>query len=978
MWTFFFFILTGISVSSFSQDNSSDTSEVGIPDSPDRIFLDALLEKGLFRLAEIHCQQRMKSPECSAELQAELTMEWMRVIMEHSLISSEKEQSELREQAEKILTDFRQTHASSPWLPVVEYQWSICLLAAAERKCLEGQMEGEHSAKLEESRVLLRQVIKLLKTLDKTLENIPMDAPTKKKSSGKNKTFTKAWHAPEERFSQEGLSVWECISLRNNIQYHLLLALKCQGESYPSGSNDRIHSLQQALTQVQFLIGISRGSSLKWKIDLAEIACLRLLGLDSEAKNKLREIEKLPMTDSVRREFLAEKLRTILATDDLKSAHELWKQEFSPEEIGKSGTLDCAFLEFLISMWIHSCHEGSEKQTIQHWRETAFHLRDEIRRKDSPLWAFRAEILLSKMLDSEQNSQDILTDDLKTLTLLAENAYRSGNTDRTVRACARAWEKAVADNDAITGENVAVLAAIKLYHDGRFTEALKFYRSAATTFPDHPNSIKNHLNAIFLSSEITQDAMQQARLQTKLLEEWNTKAKTDSDPKEMESSSETLTPPGSHSESELSHSELKLSPSETESSSVHKTGEEHNSTTENEISDHASRIKQTQNAMKNFHATMDFHEKILVEHYQFWGQKNPKITEILNQLNNILRLRGKIKEAVDVSMLLVKHTPHDAVEFTERLHSAIQTRNIYLTSLQKQGAGNEAELTAAVRRALAWSQTVLKTLPESEDRHYLMLQNARWRLEYLPQTAPEAEKTLFALLHGSDHLSQQTQIATRCLLILATVIQGRDDHVSEMLREITEYSRQHGTQESNLSSLLTTLKVLQQFTETASDTRTARQYAKLQLTVAELLEKDAEKLPDDTKNQLHLALAHALVILGQTGEALSIYENISAKFPKNRAVQTTYAQLLTENGEKTKNNEILRKAQAQWRNIEKRSPQKSESWFQAKYEIMRIYILLGEKDTAKKLFETLRVLYPDLGGTATQKKIKALFISDTL
>ena len=887
----------------FSQESGKSKSrENRLTDSPDRVFLDALLEAGLYRLAEIHCDQRMKSPECSPALQAELTMEWMRVVLEQSLAAGGKTQRELREKAGKIRDDFRREHAESPWMPVVEYQWGIGLLAVAQRLCLEGQAAGDDPEKMEEARKFLRDAIKILKTLDKTLENIPPDAP-QKTASRKAPANPKAWSAPTERFSRDGLSVWERVSLRNNIQYQLLLAFQCQGESYPPGSDDRISSLEQAAAQVKALWGLSSDSALMWNIRLAEIVCLRLQENYAEIRKRLAEWKTLPMTEEIQQNFLAERMRMLLAVKDFAGAQNLWDQEFSPEMVGKNGNLDCAFLEFLVAMWVGAIKEEESAEEIKKWHESAFWLRNEIRQKDSPQWTYRAEILFSRMLEAA-GTDGAMPDDLNTRMLLAENAARGGDVARAISACRRAWEKAVEVNDAQAGVKVGIFAAATLYHEDRIREAMDFYRITATTFPNHPDAMKNHHVAVYLASRLVRDALREVQ---------------------------------NHAENDP--------------------GEEIEKTAAEEL-------------LAELNAAMDLYEEILAEHYRMWSEEDPEILKILKQMEEVFRMRGKRKETVDVAMLMVRHTPAEDAEYGARLRAAVDTRNTYLQFTRKQAA--EAELRMAVERALAWSQSLLKTLPAGESRVFLLLQNARWRLEYLPKTSGEAEITLREVL-ASEEISAETRAATQCLLILATVTQGRSEHVSEMLQEV---SRNVGTEETsakNVDSLLAILKSLQQFSKTAADQKSARQYAQLQLNVVELLEKEAKTLPAAAQNELNLAQAQALTVLGQTGEALSIYEKLAPKFPKNRAVQTTYAQLLTEDGEKTKNAGTLKKAQAQWREVEKNSQQKSEAWYAAKYEIMRIYILLDETENARKMYETFRVLYPELGGQGMRKKFETLF-----
>ena len=330
--------------------------------------------------------------------------------------------------------------------------------------------------------------------------------------------------------------------------------------------------------------------------------------------------------------------------------------------------------------------------------------------------------------------------------------------------------------------------------------------------------------------------------------------------------------------------------------------------------------------------------------------------------------------------MLVEQTPVEDAAFFERVRECIRAWDAFFQEVRKRPAAEAEKLPKFAAHAVAWAEAVGRRMADAPSsaavpdaqRGELLVQNARWRLEFLPENAPRAEYELREVL-AMKTLPAEMRVSAQCLLILATVTQGRSDEVALLLAEIAASAGKNGSAAENTSALLAILKSLERFSKTAADTKMARQYAQLQLTVVELLEKHADTLPPADRNELLLGKAQTLLTLDRPEEALPIYAQCAAAYPKSRAVQTEYARVLGVCGEKTKNAETLKKARDQWRAVEKNSQPKTDAWFAAKYEVIRLYILLGEKEQAGKMYETLRVLYPELGGRQMRQKFEKLF-----
>ncbi len=331
--------------------------------SPDQKFLQELLNRGLFRLAELHCRNRLSLETISPAVQAELTLELIRVLQEKALCVPAPEKKELNLQIKNLYEDFRKSNADCPWLPVVDFQYAAGVFAQARRAEMEARFALEPEKKIVEAQELVRDAIQRFLAVDSSREKavlaLAQEGTVPGKRSGKSgkKQDERNESFSSSIFSDDGLSLWELESLKNQIQLQLLLAYELQATTYPEGSLDRMTSLKEALSRAGNLTLVSTGSSVYWNARLEEIRCLRIQK-DFETTEKRLELlndqikksgESVP--DAFRLETIAEQIRLYLAENKMEKAIQVVKNEFHIQLLGKNGELDCAILEFWLAQW---------------------------------------------------------------------------------------------------------------------------------------------------------------------------------------------------------------------------------------------------------------------------------------------------------------------------------------------------------------------------------------------------------------------------------------------------------------------------------------------------------------------------------------------------------------------------------------------------------------------------------------------------
>ena len=231
--------------------------------SPDQRFLEELLGRGLFRLAELHCRERLSAENLSQGVQAELTLELIRVLQERALAAPGPEKKALEDQSREIYEEFRKKNPDCPWQLAVDFQYALGLLAQARRAEMEAHFALEPEEGLQAAREIVREAIRRFLEIDaareeqtlKLAQESKTSAPKAGKGGNSGKKGAKPASEPRDysRFTGDGLSLFELESLKNNVQFQLLLAYELQAACYPEESLDRLNALKEAQSRARNL-----------------------------------------------------------------------------------------------------------------------------------------------------------------------------------------------------------------------------------------------------------------------------------------------------------------------------------------------------------------------------------------------------------------------------------------------------------------------------------------------------------------------------------------------------------------------------------------------------------------------------------------------------------------------------------------------------------------------------------------------------
>ncbi|MFQ5730334.1 MAG: tol-pal system YbgF family protein [Planctomycetaceae bacterium] len=147
-----------------------------------------------------------------------------------------------------------------------------------------------------------------------------------------------------------------------------------------------------------------------------------------------------------------------------------------------------------------------------------------------------------------------------------------------------------------------------------------------------------------------------------------------------------------------------------------------------------------------------------------------------------------------------------------------------------------------------------------------------------------------------------------------------------------------------------------------------QQLGALQLQAAQGLNRKRDQLKSAERKWLDRCLAQAYAATGRSEKAVSQYEALLAKSPRNVRLLRTVAELLL----KSTARKPLLKARTHWRTLESMAKPGSNDWLTARYRVALCTFRVGEYAACAKLLKVTRLLYPKLGGGDLKKEFDDL------
>ncbi|MDR0337707.1 MAG: hypothetical protein LBI18_11510 [Planctomycetaceae bacterium] len=134
-------------------------------------------------------------------------------------------------------------------------------------------------------------------------------------------------------------------------------------------------------------------------------------------------------------------------------------------------------------------------------------------------------------------------------------------------------------------------------------------------------------------------------------------------------------------------------------------------------------------------------------------------------------------------------------------------------------------------------------------------------------------------------------------------------------------------------------------------------------------DQQLEALSSAEKRSFWLVQVQLLAKTGKTQEAVDLLKKRLKQYPDDHGFLIVLAEILTRQNDSA----TLAKAVEIWTRIANQSAKNTENWWLSRERIIEIYLKQNKQSEAKKEFEILRLLYPELGGTTRKSRLETLF-----
>jgi outer membrane protein assembly factor BamD (BamD/ComL family) len=166
------------------------------------------------------------------------------------------------------------------------------------------------------------------------------------------------------------------------------------------------------------------------------------------------------------------------------------------------------------------------------------------------------------------------------------------------------------------------------------------------------------------------------------------------------------------------------------------------------------------------------------------------------------------------------------------------------------------------------------------------------------------------------------------------------------------------------AELFPLLQILEDAASGSNDAR-RQQVGQLQLVAAERLAAHVERLSDDEKVRVQIALALAHVNAGESVRAQELFDQLRRRLPSNPRVIEAQAENLMRLGRYSQAREL-------WRDYSTRVKPNTPEFFRAKYSLALACLRAGDAEQCRKIIGVLEVLHPQLGGLELKAKFDQL------
>jgi len=447
------------------------TAQTTLSDGTVKYFRE-LRRRGLYRLAESYCLERLSRSGMSPAERADLTLELSRALAEHATVVADPEQTELWNRSRATLTEFLKQEPNNPRRLLLEVQAAILPATIGNTRRWLAELAPFDEALRKQTMDALNEAIDRLRILDESLIN-------------------RVRKSPAARPAGDGeLRGYEVRALGANVRYWLGSAQLDLAHLYAADSPERAALLLEAQKLLKSIPEAGEDLELVWMIRLAFIECSRLLGDPVRTLKELDHFDKQSPPRDVADRLRAERVRTLMVQKKFAEGAALL-EEISQIRDPLPGELALLQIQLPIAEW-QAGNRAPDARLPKKLQQTLEEREGRLRRDTGGYWADRASAVMRQLHDVETYGPE-----LAVMVARAQAAFGAGRTDEAIERFGEAAAKAHRDSRAELAFHFGFTRASIEVKARRWEDAAADLLELTELFPKNTRSPEAHLLAAY-------------------------------------------------------------------------------------------------------------------------------------------------------------------------------------------------------------------------------------------------------------------------------------------------------------------------------------------------------------------------------------------------------------------------------------------------------------------------------------------------
>jgi len=467
-------------------------------DSTSKYFRE-LRRRGLFRLAESYCLERLSHKNLPAGARADLTLELARTLAEHAEFVGDPEQTDLWTKSRSTLDDFLKQYPDNPRRTLIEVQAALLPATIGHSRRRQAEVEPYNAAVAREASQSLREAASALRAIEAQIAERLKKPPPRDASEGALRPF-------------------ELRRLGANLRYTLGTSLLDQACLNSTGSPERAAFLLEAQKVLKTVNESKDDAELFWNSRAALVECSRLLGDPVRALKEIEALEKLSPPAEYADRLLAERIRALTDQKKFAAAAALLDEPDRPQT-RIPGELAFLQIQLPIVRWQAEHPDPGERlpePLQQALEQRALWIRQNI----GGYWSGRSDRIIHEMQDVREFGPE-----LAALAARAQGEFNSGRAAGAIELYGQAAAQAHRERRSDLAFQFGFTRASIEIKSKSWADAAADLLELVEQFPDHSKAAETHLLAAYALGKYYDEKPSRSRREeyTRVLEEHRSK-----------------------------------------------------------------------------------------------------------------------------------------------------------------------------------------------------------------------------------------------------------------------------------------------------------------------------------------------------------------------------------------------------------------------------------------------------------------------